>query len=151
MELDTEELSIFSKTLNVLYIEDNKMARDSVLVLLDNFFNKIDVAVDGIDGYNRYIEYYKKNAKCYDLVISDINMPNLNGIEMSKLMLDQCEHQNILIITAYNDKNRIEELKAIGITHFVYKPLQLTKMITTLQNILAVIKEKKVKIAKLTV
>ncbi len=70
-----------TKNLKVLYVEDNEEARIQAIKLFNNFFESIDVAVDGENG----LEYYKNNIletnNYYDLIITDIQMPNLNGID----------------------------------------------------------------------
>ena len=71
-----KELADFSKTIKVLYVEDNVDARESTLNMLENLFNDITIAIDGQDGLDKFSE-----GK-FDLIISDINMPNMNGIEM---------------------------------------------------------------------
>ncbi|MEA3372443.1 MAG: response regulator [Campylobacterota bacterium] len=67
-----------SQPLRLLYVEDNEEARVSMQGLLGEFFNEITVGVDGEDGFEKF-----KNHPI-DLIITDINMPRLNGLEMTK-------------------------------------------------------------------
>ncbi|MCK5293051.1 MAG: hypothetical protein KAJ49_00220, partial [Arcobacteraceae bacterium] len=71
-KLNLKNLVGETKKLKVLYVEDNKETRIQAIKILNNFFEYIDVAVDGLDGLNRYKE---KEYDFYDLIISDINMP----------------------------------------------------------------------------
>jgi len=70
----------YSKKLVVLYAEDNKGARESTKLILDEFFDHIILAVDGQDGFDKFNQYMDE----IDLVITDINMPHMNGLDLSE-------------------------------------------------------------------
>ncbi|MEA1913960.1 MAG: PAS domain S-box protein [Campylobacterota bacterium] len=135
MKQNMQELLKFTKTLRVLYVEDNKEARESTIAMLENFFDTVDVAVDGDDGYEKYLNYYETSNRYFDLVISDLNMPKMEGTEMAKLMFDLNKYQHILIISAYNDAPRLEELINMGISNFMHKPLKLAKLVSVLWEV----------------
>jgi len=122
-----------TKTLNILYVEDEKYKS---VELYKNYFNKIDVAVDGIDGLNKYLHYYKTNKKYYDIVISDLSMPKMNGIEMSKNILQKNPTQNIIIVSAHNESEQLEKLMNMGIIYYLRKPLELELFNDILLNII---------------
>ena len=65
------------KKLNILYVEDDDVIRNELAQLLSNFFGHIYTAVDGKDG----LKTYEKNRKYIDIILTDINMPILNGID----------------------------------------------------------------------
>ncbi len=126
-----KELVEKTKKLKVLYVEDNEATREQALKIFGNFFDYIDVAVDGIEG----VELYKKKKnKFYDLVISDINMPNMDGAEMSKSILEIDHHQNILILSAYNDSEQLQDLIDIGISNYIHKPVRMDTLVSALQK-----------------
>jgi CheY-like chemotaxis protein len=91
-EFDLIELIDFTKTLKVLYVEDNTNSRESLLSLLGNFFDNIVIAKDGQDGLDKF------NQDKFDLVISDIRMPIMNGIDMCKNIREKNYKYNIPII-----------------------------------------------------
>jgi len=72
------ELSKNVKHLNVLYVEDDEIAREITKMFLMEFFDNVDVAKNGLEA----LEKFKKNS--YNLVISDLNLPELNGKELVK-------------------------------------------------------------------
>jgi len=79
-----KEILHCSKQLTLLYVEDNKEARESMRLMLENFFDTILVANDGEDGLQKY-EQYKLDTNSYiDIVITDIEMPKLDGIGLIK-------------------------------------------------------------------
>ncbi len=118
-----QKLINISKNLKVLYVEDNKQAREQTSKLLSNFFSYIDVAIDGRDGLVKYIEQFDKHKSYYDLVISDINMPNMDGMQMCLEILKLNHKQPILVISAHNESEKLQQLIDIGITKFVHKPI----------------------------
>ncbi len=130
-----------NKDLTVLYVEDNDEVRNSTLSLLEDFFQNIDWAIDGEDGLEKYEKYYNDNLHYYDIVITDINMPKVDGIEMSRSILALNEEQVIFVISAHNESDYLLKLINMGISNFILKPIdirQLQKIIirivTSLQN-----------------
>jgi len=96
---DIKEIIDNSKDLKVLYVEDNAEARESTIGLLENVFNDVTVAVDGKDG----LEKFYKESSSYDLVISDINMPKMNGIDMISNIKKNRQDVKIFLLSAYNE------------------------------------------------
>jgi len=143
MSLDKEKVQNLlksTKTLRLLFVEDNADARMQTLKMLNNLFNEIDVAVDGEEG----LSMYKKNS--YDLVLTDINMPKLNGLEMSKEIYKINPDQFIIILSAYNDTDYLQECINIGITSFLHKPVDLEQIVNTLDKVVhTLISKKKLK------
>jgi len=88
------DLVTYSKNLKLLYVEDNEEAREAVLVMLNEFFNNITVAIDGQDGLDKF------NINNFDLIITDINMPKLNGLEMIREIKEINKNIPILILSA---------------------------------------------------
>lgn len=130
-----------NKDLRVLYVEDNDDVRNSTLSLLEDFFPNIDWAIDGEEGLEKYEKYYRDNLHYYDIVITDINMPKMDGIEMSRSLLAINEEQVIFVISAHNESDYLVKLINMGISNFILKPIdirQLQKIIirivTSLQN-----------------
>lgn len=120
---ELKELLPFSKTLNVLFAEDNEDVREQIHKMLSNFFDNIDVALDGKEALDMYNNFYNKNQKHYDILISDLSMPNLDGISLTKEILKINKDQIILIISAYTHPDNLHELINLGITKFIQKPI----------------------------
>ena len=68
-----EEVLRYSQNLKLLYVEDNKDTREATLIVLEEFFKDIITAIDGEDGYEKF-------DNTIDIIITDIQMPNLMGI-----------------------------------------------------------------------
>ncbi len=112
-----EELIEHTKDLKVLYVEDNEDARESTLLIFEDLFDYIIVAIDGKDG----LEKFKNNQ--IDLIISDISMPNMDGLQMSKAIRLLDYNIPIILLTALTDISTVREAIDIGVDSFVNKPL----------------------------
>ncbi len=128
MSIDNKLILENSKSLNVLYVEDDNDLRLTTSGLFTNFFNHIDIAVDGVDGYEKYKSFLDRNNYAYDIVISDIKMPNMNGLEMSKKIRELDHEQSIIFTTAFNEAQYLGEAIEIGVDGFLNKPINLIKM-----------------------
>lgn len=141
--IDFKMVYSYSKDLNVLYVEDNQEVRESTADILQSYFSTLDVAIDGLDGFKKYKAYHDNNTCYYDLVISDIQMPNLNGIEMSKNILEINDDQMIIIFSAYSEPMYLFELINLGISSFLNKPIEINHLNKTLYRITMNISNKK--------
>jgi len=125
-KFELDELIEFTKTLKVLYVEDNKDVRESILALLKNFFVSIEVADDGKDGYEKFQE------SSFDLIISDIRMPRMTGIEMIRLIRQENDTIPIIVTTAHQETELLMDCIEVGVSGYLLKPInlkQLTKVI----------------------
>lgn len=119
----------FTKELKVLYVEDDIGIRESTTELFKQFFESVDVAEDGKQGLEAYIKYYKENGKFYDFVITDINMPFMNGIEMIAEINKQNRKQTIIITSAHDDAAYLIPLIELGVESFILKPFKMTSLL----------------------
>lgn len=124
--ISIKELKHFSQRLTLLYVEDNPQVREETIELFIPLFASVDIASDGIEG----LDAYNKNS--YDLVITDINMPRLNGVEMIERIREIHPEQKIIAISAHDEPAILLDLIRKGINSFILKPINLDDMITTL-------------------
>jgi DNA-binding response OmpR family regulator len=129
-----KEVFELTKELNVLFIEDDTAFQRETAEVFENLFKKVDLAKDGADGILKYEEYYRKNQKHYDIIFTDINMPNIDGIEFTKKVYHINENQPIIVISAHNDSNYLLEFINLGIEQFLIKPLEYNRLLLTIYN-----------------
>ncbi len=129
-------LKKFSEHLNVLYVEDDNDLRLATIDILSEFFNNITTATDGQDGLDKF-----KNDT-FDLVISDINMPNMNGITMISEIKRLAPNVVVLIISAYIEPEYFTQTIKLGIDGYIIKPLDLEQFISLIQKSVEKIKLK---------
>ncbi len=121
-----KDLHKYSQNLNVLYVEDDVNLRNETETLFKMLFKNIDTASDGKDGLEKY------NNNLYDLVISDINMPVMNGIEMCKQIKEINPEQKISIVSAHDESHILMDLIKAGADGFILKPMHMDEMVTAL-------------------
>jgi len=137
-----EEIQFLTKDLKVLYVEDDRDVRNKFSAVLDNIFNNVKVCVDGRDAIQKYtIDYNQKIF--YDIIITDMYMPVVDGIELSKFILQQNKQQKILAISAYNDSDILESIINSGITNYIQKPVKIGKLLEVVHTIATDIKMEK--------
>lgn len=116
-------LKKYTKNLNILFVEDDTDFRKEFSELLLDIFPKVTSAVDGLDALNKYKEFYETTNKYYDLIISDIKMPNLDGVELIDAIYKIKEDQLVIILSARNEFNYLLPLVNLGIHQFFTKPI----------------------------
>ncbi len=121
-----KELRQYAQTLSALYVEDNRDIRENTQMLFNEFFKSVDIAVDGVDGLEKY------NQNKYDIVITDINMPKMSGTEMIEEIKEINPEQKIITITAYNEPDILIDIVKKGVSGFILKPISNNDVITTL-------------------
>lgn len=130
-----KKLIELTKDLNVLYVEDDKHILEALELYLSRLFNNVDTATNGEEALALY-----KN-EIYDLVITDIQMPKMNGIELSRKIKEIDQEQNIIISTAYSDNNYFLESIKIGIEAYILKPVDYKLLNSALFNVATKIKK----------
>lgn len=121
---DSKLILEYSENLNVLYVEDDEVLLQSTTKLFRNYFKHVDSAKDGKEALEKYTEYEEETGSYYDLIITDINMPKLNGMELIKKVLARNEMQAIMITTAYNEVELLRESIELGVDSYIVKPLE---------------------------
>jgi PAS domain S-box-containing protein len=133
------------KNLHVLYVEDSATMRHATEKLLTPYFNHIDSAEDGILGLELYRNFHKQHEKNYDIVITDLEMPNMDGKELARAILSIDPSQEIIIISSSNDLTILIDLINIGVRKFLAKPIQTQQLHNTISEVAANLRLKKLK------
>ncbi len=121
-----KELIPFSKSLTALYVEDDNDIRDNYAKVFTEIFQALDVAVDGQEGLQKF------QTGSYDIIITDINMPRMNGIEMIRKIFEKDDEQVVIVTSAHDEAQYLLQLIELGIEKFLIKPVDFSKMITVL-------------------
>jgi signal transduction histidine kinase len=127
VERTIESLLEEDDKLSILYVEDNEFVRESTVDLLSLYFNHIDTAENGEEGLKAYDAYYETHGEHYDIVLTDINMPKMNGIKMIEHIRKRHERQNIIVISAYDDSENLIKLIDLEVNKFVPKPIDIER------------------------
>ena len=132
-----------TRDLNVLYVEDDEDLCLATKGLLELYFAKVDTAVNGKLGLEKFIEYKKENSTYYDIVLTDINMPVMDGLRMSKEIYKVNDRQSIIILTAHNSAEYLLESISLGIDGFMTKPINNDQLFKTIFKISQAINDHK--------
>jgi len=130
--MNFKNLYKFTKNLHLLYAEDDASLRAETVEILEDFFASVAVCDDGAAGLERYKAFYKESGYYFDIVITDINMPIMNGIDMSDSIMTLNPRQSIFVISAYNEPHYLAKLINMGVDKFLIKPLQTKQLVQAL-------------------
>jgi DNA-binding response OmpR family regulator len=111
----------YDKDISILYVEDNEKARISTLNILTKYFNKIDVCVDGYEG----LQKFQADDTNYDVIITDLDMPVMDGLEMIAKVREISDEIYIVIFSTYNDSEYFIESINLGIDGYILKPFNI--------------------------
>jgi len=118
-------------TLNVLTVDDSKTMRDMVSFTLKGAGYSVVEAEDGQHALSTL------GGKAIDLVITDINMPNLDGIGLIKALREKPEFRStpILILTTESNDEKKAEGRQAGATGWIVKPFEPEKLLKVVQKV----------------
>lgn len=126
------------KNITVLYVEDDLMTMEEISYFLSKHVKKLIVAKDGEEG----LELYKKYKP--DIIITDIQMPKINGLQMSEEILKIDPSIPIVLTTAYSDSKYLIRAIELGIDKYIIKPINMLEILTIIQKSLFLSVENKI-------
>lgn len=130
----------------VLLVEDEELARKTLSFYLNTIFDEVVVACDGEEGSQKFQENHSLN-KSFDLVLTDIKMPNKNGIEMIDDILKLVSNQRFIIVSAHKNEDDLLKLINLRVLGYFVKPLNIDNMMEMLQKAKdEVIADRKIKV-----
>lgn len=115
-------------TISVLYVEDENDVREFTSKLLSSLLKKVYTAKDGAEG----LELFKENKDDIDLIVSDINMPKMNGLEMCEQIRLINRDIPLVITSAHNDTNFLRKAIEVGVNTYAMKPIDLYQLIESI-------------------
>lgn len=131
------ELAEETKKLTVLVVEDEKEANELMVSTFENFFGKVYSATNGEEGLKLYKKYEP------DVVIADIIMPKMDGLELIRRIKEIKKDQIIVVISATESIEHISETVKLGVNSYIQKPVDSKKLIDMLSSLVALIKKRK--------
>ena len=118
------------KDITVLYCEDEDDLRTVTGDVIQQFTKKVFLAENGQIG----LELFKKHADEIDLIITDVNMPEMNGLEMAKEIKAINFNIPIIVATAFSNSSYLLEAIELGIDKYVLKPIDIKKLFTVMKQ-----------------
>ncbi len=131
IESDKNEVYTVFENKNVLIVDDTKSWQTILTRLLQSY----NVTVSSVYSGKEALETIIEDPKKFDLVLMDWRMPELDGIETTKLIKEQCKDAiapTIIMVSSHNGKEIIEKAKEAGIDKFLHKPINPSLLYETL-------------------
>jgi DNA-binding response OmpR family regulator len=116
------------RTFSILYIEDDDGVRGVNLRIFERMFKSVYESNNGKDGYRIYLE------KKPDIIITDIKMPKINGIELVKKIRESDSKTKIIITTAFSDPQYLLDAVELNIERYLVKPLTKRNLLPALKK-----------------
>ncbi len=129
------ELKSLASNCSVLYVEDD----ENIAYTFKNYLEKIFFKVVYRNNGQAALDTYKKES--FDLIITDVKMPIMDGITMASKIKEINEEQNILITSAYSDSEKFISSIKIGVDGYILKPIDYDNLNTTLFKIMTKVKK----------
>ena len=120
----------YTKNFNVLYIEDNLDVQFQTNKMLSSFFKKIELADNGKIALDLF------NKECFDLIITDIKMPLVDGISFIETVRIKNKKIPIIVLSAHDDKEYFMKTINEGIDGYILKPYTLEQIAETLDKLI---------------
>jgi DNA-binding response OmpR family regulator len=117
-----------------LYAEDHDELRESTIEILKNFFSIVDSASNGEEALKLYKDKKNTSGNYYDIVLTDIQMPTVDGITLTKDIYEINSSQVIIVLSAHDDSMYLLPLINIGIEYFIKKPIDYQELLNVLLN-----------------
>lgn len=120
-------------TASILTVDDSASLRMAIRIALTGAGYTVTEAVDGAEGLAKATETR------FDLIVTDLNMPNMDGLEMIRALRQQPAQAGVPIIflTTESDDSMKAQAKAAGATGWLVKPFQPEQLIRVAQKVLA--------------
>jgi len=115
------------KNTKLLYVDDNRLIREEAVEYLSLIYNQVLEASNGEEA----LEVYRKNRP--DIIITDIEMPIMNGIQMVKAIRRQDKKIPIIIVTAFLDTEYLLEAIELNLIKYILKPISNYKLDSALE------------------
>ena len=122
-------MKLNNETLQILVVEDSKPLREMLAHVLKDDGSQVDTARDGKEALDKYY------GAAYDLIITDLNMPEVTGIELIKKIREQDDLVEFIIITGYAClESAVDAIKA-GAFDYIVKPFKVEELMVAVRNV----------------
>lgn len=127
--MEKSEIIAVTKTMNLLYVEDDEHIRESSNRLFSSFFSKVTVANDGLDALEKYA------VGTFDIIITDLAMPNMDGIEMIKSIRQDNPKIPVIVYSALDNGSYITACISLNVDSYITKPMMPNNLIESLEKV----------------
>jgi len=127
--MHSKELLQYSKNLTLLLAEDHDELRENTANILQNFFQTVDAVSNGEEALALY------NENSYDIILTDIRMPKVDGITLVEAIYDKNPQQKVIVLSAHDESKYLIPLLNLGVEHYIKKPLDYQELIQVFYHV----------------
>ena len=127
-EAQIKSLKTKTENFSILYVEDEKEIQEKIAKFLHKIFPHVDVANNGEEGLEKYLE------NSYDIVITDILMPKMDGLEFIRHIREKNKKQEIIVISANTDSENLTKSIQLEVTGYIIKPINIDRTMNVLEQ-----------------
>ena len=117
-----------------LLVEDEEDAREILSFYLDTVFDEVQVASNGLEGLKIFEENLNKNSY-FDVIVTDIRMPELDGLSMLEKITQLNDNQKFIIVSAYKDEEYLFRSINLNVISYFVKPLVVENIMQILKKV----------------
>jgi DNA-binding NarL/FixJ family response regulator len=117
-----KKLKELATSFSILYVEDKEGLRLGVAKFLSKIFDDVYVAADGVEALSKFKKYTPS------IVVTDIKMPNMNGIELLKKIRKTSKSSKLIILSAFDEKDMLFDAISIGVITYLKKPIDINEL-----------------------
>jgi len=125
------------ENLTILYVEDDVDTQRLIKRILDASAKEVYIASDGEEGLRMYEQRHP------DIVLTDICMPKMDGLEMSKAIKAMNPLQPIAIFTAFNEPDYLKQAAELEIGTYILKPFDRKQFFNSLEYLTMIVESQK--------
>jgi YesN/AraC family two-component response regulator len=125
------------KNMSVLYVEDSRLMRNKIEMLLEGKVRELYFANDGQEGLEAFKEFSP------DIIVADIDMPVMDGFVMSEIIRKIEPSQSIAFLTSFENTEFLKKAIDLGIDSFISKPIDGKKFLKILKNLSETVQNKR--------
>lgn len=130
-----EKFEEYKSNVRILCIEDEPHAALKLIKILSKYYKNIDLANNGEEALEIYRDCYIEN-KPIDLIISDINMPKIDGIELIERIREFDENLPFIYVSARLDLETLLKLVKLDIVNFITKPIDVDELLKSVNKVI---------------
>jgi len=135
LDILLDDTAKYFKTFTILYVENEDSNIKATVDIFYDLFKDVSIAKNGLLGLELYKQYFNDTGNYFDMIITDIHMPKLDGIGMVEAIYNINKSQKVVVLSAYENKEYFIPLINMGVDGFIQKPLSLESIFDVLNHI----------------
>ncbi len=119
------------KDLRIIYLEDEELIKESVERTVSKFIKELVSFTNPIEA----LEFIENSDRKFDLIITDIQMPRMNGLDFIRELKSKNIDIPIVVITAFNTEEHLQACEELEVEEVITKPVNLIDLFNKIENI----------------